>query len=610
MENNSVKSVGMRKEIISLFMKVALPVSIVLFLLTLLFYFSFHGREDIFFKQNIIMVFRILPVGMLATLVIAIMTCYRRCIKGVILQALPLILFYFSYLYIEFNAGFQSKNVIHQAVFLFIFSCGVCITVNGLFALAGMVKNRVLAFIYSALAVLCQVSAITIAGTFWWYYHQYHSVFNGDAALAILMTNHTEAIEFLGAHMSYSFIWAVGIILFSYMGYVMHYYKRSEKSVFFVSKPVLLGLTIILGGVSLVLPFTKIPVIQDFNQTKDFLSTLPEKEKYYENNTEKLVFTSDTRNKVPEGSVILVIGESATRDRMKAFAPSYKRETTPWESKEIYNPNFIFFPKSYSNFPLTAEALMMYLTNRNQYTNINPSDKITILDVAKKLGYHTYWLSNQGMFGGSDATTSVIASRADKIQWVKTPIVGPDEQVLSLLEKIDGNQKNFIIVHIRGSHYEYDKRYPESFSKLYPDMTPYEKSIAYTDEVLKDIYEYGRSHMNLQIMLYCSDHGEDMKYGHTPALNDFNMVRIPFWIYLAPSYQKALPDKMNVLKTHENSYFTNDLMYEVICGLLGGETTNSYQSVYDISSPDYGITKDNALTLYGKRHISEDPMVS
>lgn len=232
------------------------------------------------------------------------------------------------------------------------------------------------------------------------------------------------------------------------------------------------------------------------------------------------------------------------------------------------------------------------------------------MDIANKLGYKTYWLSNQGMFGGSDATTSVIGSRADKKSWTPNPIVGPDEQLLTLLQKIDGSQKNFIIVHIRGSHYEYDKRYPAAFGEQYPDMTSYEKSIAYTDKVLQDIYEYGRDKMNLQAMLYCSDHGEDMKYGHSPGLNDFNMVRIPLWIYLSKDYQSALPERYTMLRQHSSDFFTNDLVYDVLCGLLGGESDSFYQSRLDISSPDYAINKDNALTLHGKRHISEDPTLA
>ena len=251
----------------------------------------------------------------------------------------------------------------------------------------------------------------------------------------------------------------------------------------------------------------------------------------------------------------------------------------------------------------------MYLTNKNQYISVESEDEITILDIAKKMGYSTYWLSNQGMFGGSDATTSVIAARADKKVWTPNPIVGPDEQLIQLLNKIDGNQKNFIVIHIRGSHYEYEKRYPENFGSQYPNMTAYEKSIAYTDKVLKDIYQYGKEHMNLQMMLYCSDHGEDMKYGHTPELNDFNMVRVPFWIYLSSSYRDALPERSETLSAHKEAYFTNDLMYDVICGLMGGETDSFYHSELDISSDDYRITKDYAMTLYGKRHISEDPTI-
>lgn len=85
-------------------------------------------------------------------------------------------------------------------------------------------------------------------------------------------------------------------------------------------------------------------------------------------------------------------------------------------------------------------------------------------------------------------------------------------------------------------------------------MTSYEKSIAYTDKVLQEIYEYGRDKMNLQAMLYCSDHGEDMKYRHSPELNDFNMVRIPFWIYLSRDYQLALPERYIALRQHSSDF--------------------------------------------------------
>lgn len=42
-------------------------------------------------------------------------------------------------------------------------------------------------------------------------------------------------------------------------------------------------------------------------------------------------------------------------------------------------------------------------------------------------------------------------------------------------------------------------------------------------------------------MIYVSDHGEDMELTHTASPFQYNMVRIPLWIYLSPAYQHAIP---------------------------------------------------------------------
>lgn len=609
-EENKLGKSQKTRQSIGLFFKIALPIALILFLLSVACYMIFHGTEDAFFRQNLMMLTRGIPAAAVALFVVLSLIRKNKGYKvGLIFSALPSLLFYYSYLLIALKIGDQSKNVIHQGEFLFFWGCGLFIVTNVLILCANNVKNKAghLGMYFVAFAL--QTVVVIVAGTFWWHISKYHALFNGDAALAVLSTNRAEAVEFINANISIAFWVAVIIGLVVYFKLLYHWMHQMHIGESGMKKPVFL-LGIIAGLAMTIFPFTKIPVMDDFRQTMNFLASLPDKEKFYEANAEKLHFVSQDSDKVPQGTVILVIGESATRDRMKSFNDSYAVADTPWESKMKESGDFIFFDHAYSNFPVTAESLMMYLTSRNQYTPSKADNEITILDIAKKLGYKTYWLSNQGMFGGSDATTSVIGSRADKKSWTPNPIVGPDEQLMTLLQKIDGNRKNFIIVHIRGSHYEYDKRYPATFGEQYPDMTSYEKSIAYTDKVLQDIYEYGRDKMNLQAMLYCSDHGEDMKYGHSSGLNDFNMVRIPLWIYLSKDYQSALPERYTVLRQHSSEFFTNDLVYDVLCGLLGGESDSFYQSRLDISSTDYIINKDNALTLHGKRHISEDPTLA
>lgn len=539
---------------LGLFFKVALPIAFVWFLASVVCYMMFHGTEDAFFQQNLVMFVRGVPAAAVALFFILSLTrkC-KKCYAGLVLVALPFLMFYYSYLFIALKVGFQSKNVVHQGGFLFFWGWGLFIVVNGLILGANTVRNKATRLLMYLAAFSLQAVVFIVAGTFWWYVFTYHALFNGDAALAVLSTNWVEAVEFITANISIAFWGAVIIGLIVYFRLLYHWMNQVHMDESSMKRPVLL-LGIIVGLAMTIFPFTKIPVMDDFRQTRNFLASLPSQEKFYDVNAEKLHFISSDRDKVPQGTVILVIGESATRDRMKSFNEAYAAADTPWESKMKKTNDFIFFNHAYSNFPVTAESLMMYLTSRNQYNPSKIDNEITILDIAKNLGYKTYWLSNQGMFGGSDATTSVIGSRADKKSC--------------------------------------------------------EKSIAYTDKVLQEIYEYGRDKMNLQAMLYCSDHGEDMKYRHSPELNDFNMVRIPFWIYLSRDYQLALPERYIALRQHSSDFFTNDLIYDVLCGLLGGESDSFYQSRLDISSPDYAINKDNALTLHGKRHVLEDPTLA
>ena len=73
-------------------------------------------------------------------------------------------------------------------------------------------------------------------------------------------------------------------------------------------------------------------------------------------------------------------------------------------------------------------------------------------------------------------------------------------------------------------------------------MNDYDSSIKYTDEVLKNIYQYARDNMNLQAMVYCSDHGEDMISFHGDGHFSWDMVRTPCFIYMSSQYENQYPE--------------------------------------------------------------------
>ena len=96
-----------------------------------------------------------------------------------------------------------------------------------------------------------------------------------------------------------------------------------------------------------------------------------------------------------------------------------------------------------------------------------------------------------------------------------------------------------------GSHIYYNDRYPHEFSKWkqgpYPDgQEAYANSQLYTDWLLQQIYTYGKDKLNLQAMVYFSDHGESLDKSHNPDTFDFVMTHIPFWVYLSPSISNGL----------------------------------------------------------------------
>jgi heptose-I-phosphate ethanolaminephosphotransferase len=308
------------------------------------------------------------------------------------------------------------------------------------------------------------------------------------------------------------------------------------------------------------------------------------------------------------GTVILVLGESASRDQMSAFSPT-ATNTTPWEKQVREHPHFYFFPNAYSNFPNTIMAVTLALTNVNQYNELPMEKALDMMTLAKKAGFHTYWFSNQDRNTVSDSAITLLASQADYAKWIH----GYDEKLLSLLKEVPGSQNNFIVLHLMGSHFRYDKRVPESY-RLKRQWSPlpktekrewYQRSLHYTDEVLHQLFVYSRDHMRLQCFIYCSDHGENMQYTHTSSPFYFDMVRIPFWVYLSPEYEKTYPDTAAALLRHENSVFTNDLLFDTVAGLLHCSYPEK-DPAYDLTDNQYGLTLENARTLHGKRFLSEE----
>lgn len=354
------------------------------------------------------------------------------------------------------------------------------------------------------------------------------------------------------------------------------------------------------------------PVL-DYQLSQAYIHSIRDAKKLHTINATKLVLANGINNTLASrvsGTVLLVIGESETSDLMTAFTPSLPVDTTPWLTSEKENKDFYLFNHAYTNFPATAGALSMALTGINQYNEKEIGQVVTLLDVAKKAGYDTWWISNHRQLGAGNPSVDLVSSGADHTLWT-THAEGADIDLISLLKKVPRNGNHFIVLHLMGSHAKYDSRIPDDWPYLSlpgADETEndYATTVDYTDYVLKNIFNYSKENLHMTAMAYLSDHGEDMKYGHGEGHVTWSMLHIPLFFYLSPEYETAFPNTAKALRNNREKIFTNDLLFDTMCGLIQAPN-NDYSPTYDLTSPLYSLNADQALAVNGKWIVANDP---
>ena len=441
--------------------------------------------------------------------------------------------------------------------------------------------------------------------------------------MALYLTNWRESIDFLEANIGplYLALMAVVIAFLLYRAYRIHclfgqHLLQGRGDLLHES-----ALILVLGGAvgSLI---WYVPQSSIAEQWKDVTTYVEQTQEYETNHADRYatlnIDASETLpNEVP-GTVIVVIGESASRNYMKVFTPDFQYDDTPWLSQQAAeNPDFLFFRNVYASWTQTVPTLQRALTEQSQYNEKEFYESASIIDVAKKAGYETWWFSNQGRYGQFDSAITMVAKTADHSEWTDDSFEYSDKYDSSLLQylsKVDPKKNNFIVLHTMGSHIYYNNRYPAEFNKWKTEdgtgmatSTPsYANSILYTDYILSQIFDYAKKNLNLTAMLYFSDHGENLQISHNPDVFSFDMVRIPMFLYLSPAYQEKMPRQTAALRRHRGRYFTNDMLYDTVCGLLNAPSAR-YNADQDFTSDGYGFTRQALTTMLGQRSLIEDP---
>lgn len=77
------------------------------------------------------------------------------------------------------------------------------------------------------------------------------------------------------------------------------------------------------------------------------------------------------------------------------------------------------------------------------------------------------------------------------------------------------------------------------------------------------------------------------------------------WIYLSDEYRQVFPETTAALEANKDKYFTNDLAYDLLCGLLNIKSDH-YDPSQSLASTTYRFTRDMLLTDEGRVRVEDD----
>lgn len=333
-------------------------------------------------------------------------------------------------------------------------------------------------------------------------------------------------------------------------------------------------------------------------------------------------------------NVIFILGETLRRDYMSLYG--YPLPTSPRLDSIYQSGQLLRFTDAISPTSHTAGSVPMYMTFDRNDTGVNdPWYHFPALSrTLAASGYFTAWISNQESQGAFINIINVIAHLSQHINYVNQRGVDSeqdaysqnyDEDVLPHLLYSTSSETQgkrlFQVVHLMGSHPQYEKRYPKAWERFTFADVPlnikeeykrkvahYINSVYYNDYVVSEIIK--RYADKNSLIIYASDHGEAIYDDpRDPSKCDHAMtkggVSVPLIVYLSDKAKTANPELAERLSTYLDRPIMLDLLTHSITDLLGISTKYSDPKL-SFFSEEYDSTRKRIVIGHGQGILYED----
>lgn len=404
-----------------------------------------------------------------------------------------------------------------------------------------------------------------------------------DVAATILATNKEEFIECVETYFSFTpIIIGIGVLFITYKIYhILNKVPFKYDLVWLIG--ILFGAVVTftgnpthLGGVigkGIIFSRAQLPVDLDLFESTPELAINAERQ--------------------PQ-NIVMIVGESLTKLHCSTYG--YDKLTTPKlqalaDSSLLYTFTEVKSPE--------VHTLPVFKTLFSQYRcewgdSVNWYTQPTLQQILHRSGYTTHWISNQSKHGVCDNFIGKYAELCTDYHFVGNKLAGMkrktfDGEVIDLMKPLLqlNVDKNFYVVHLMGSHFKFDKRYPKSFDHFQADDYPalpsqqqkvvatYDNSVLYNDSVVSEVMRLFAD--KEAIVFYFSDHAIDLfqssdhYYGHAKKTKESFAwgQQIPFFIYMTRSYQQKYPQILHAVKERLDRPFCTDNMFYTVMDLAG-----------------------------------------
>lgn len=299
--------------------------------------------------------------------------------------------------------------------------------------------------------------------------------------------------------------------------------------------------------------------------------------------------------------IVLIIGESYNKYHSTLYG--YKLETTPLQKMHQDEGNLQVFNNVVTPWNITSNVFLD-IFSMWEYGIEKSIEDIPLFPILfQRAGYSVNFFSNQFLLQGlgKGATNQLghffLADRefSDSLFTFRNRhACNFDMELVDQVAEFNNQQGSchyvLDIIHLRGQHFDYSMRYPQSKTKFYIDdyayrnnkieekeiLAQYDNATYYNDMVLDSILQIYSNKES--IVIFIADHGEEV-YDDLPihgrlfkepiAKQAQYEYEVPMWIWYSDSYQQKHPDITNNIKRSVNKQFMIDGLPQILLSLAG-----------------------------------------